>query len=111
VRCVQVLELEPSESGLNVVGHKVLLVARIGGLPERAAHGVREPAVQVLLHSQVIVIVDEALVPVRYRLSELAWHLLAVLAADVAALGTFRRLDPVGSPVADLVPVFLVWID
>src|SRR5829696_2555314 len=104
------LELQATQRRDQVYPRDVLVIfpgILLDGVPYRAV----EPLFQVLTQRKVAGVKDEPAVPVGHRLGELVADFFTGLTADVAALGAFPRLDPVGSPVADLLPVFLVRID
>ena len=83
---VHVLELHASDGRLDMVGNEGL-VPREGGLPDGTVNAVGEPAVQVISVSQVLIVLDKALVAVRHCFREFPPYIVTILAADVAALG------------------------
>ena len=103
---IEVLELESPKSGLDVVSREVL-VPRVGRLPDRVAHAVGEPAVQVLANSHVLVVVDETLIPIRHSFGKLVPDVLSPLAGEVFTLHTVGGVNDVGRPVTLHLAVFV----
>src|SRR5215211_5907083 len=103
---VQVRELESPESGLDVVGDEVL-IPRVGGLPNRSAHGVSKPTVQVVAYGRATRVKNDPAVPIRHSLRELRRHLCSRLAVQNLALRPFFRMDR----VADLPATILAMAD
>jgi hypothetical protein len=107
---VEILELEASKGGDYVRLYHVpvyLVCARA----HSTLYRVFQPPLQVLSYPQMSGVEDEPTVPVDHSFGELVAHLLSGLTADVAALRALGCIYCVGSPVADLLPVFLVRID
>src|SRR5215211_5466736 len=91
---VQVRELESPESGFDVVGDEVL-IPRVGGLPNRPAHGVRKPAVQVITDGRATRVKNNPAVPIRHSLRELRRYICSPLAVQNLALRPFHGVDRV----------------
>src|SRR5215213_6550469 len=104
------LELQATQRRDQVYPRDVLVILP-GILLDSVPYRTVEPLIQVLTQRKVAGVEDEPAVPVDHSFGELVAHLLSGLTADVAALRAFGCIYCVGSPVADLLPVFLVRID
>src|SRR5215218_6313359 len=91
---VQVRELESPESGLDVVGDEVL-IPREGGLPNRSAHGVCKPAVQVVANGRATRVKNDPTVPIRHSLRKLRRNLCSRSPIQNLALRPFHGVDRV----------------
>src|SRR5215213_1847809 len=107
---VEVFELETPKGG-NYMRLNHVPVNLVGAKAHGAPHGVLQPACEVFPDRKAPCIEDKALSAAAQGLDELVVYFVSCLARHVAALGAFRRVYPVGSPVAYLLAVLLVGVD
>src|SRR3712207_6742111 len=77
----------------------------------RAAHAIREPPREILARGRTPGVEGEPIGPVGDGFGELLRRILPRLAGDVSPLRAFSRVNPVGTPIADLHSAPLVRID
>src|SRR5215208_3155724 len=105
----EVFELDATE-GRDYVRFDHVPVNLIGTDAHLTPHRILQPACEIFPNRDAPRVEDRALSAATQGLDELVVYFVARLVRHVAALGTFCRLDPVSTPVSDLLAVLLVGI-